>query len=61
MAEVSDRELEAAVKEAAEEGRVPCARALKLARQQGVSPRRIGKACNRAGVKIVDCQLGCFG
>jgi hypothetical protein len=45
----------------ADEGRLACARALGVARRLGVAPGEIGDAANRLGVRIVDCQLGCFG
>jgi len=44
----------------AQEGRIACGQAFALARRLGVAPRDVGDACNRAGVKIVQCQLGCF-
>lgn len=56
---VEDR-LERAVREAAREGRLPCARALELARELKVPPLRVGEAADRLGIKIVACQLGCF-
>ncbi|MHC5034718.1 MAG: hypothetical protein ACYTFZ_06750 [Planctomycetota bacterium] len=61
MTEHLDRRVIEAVEAEAEEGRIPCARALALARRLGVDPKKIGEACNRARVKIVHCQLGCFG
>ncbi|MEW6032079.1 MAG: hypothetical protein AB1645_04250 [Bacillota bacterium] len=51
-----DHELRAA----APDGRIACAAALDLARRLSVSPRKVGAACNRLGLKIVSCQLGCF-
>ncbi len=55
-------ELEDALKEAASpEGHVTCARALALARRLGVEAGRVGEAANRLGLRVVDCQLGCFG
>lgn len=41
--------------------RIECARALALAKKHGVKPIDIGAICNEQDVKIVDCQLGCFG
>jgi len=38
-----------------------CARALALAKKYGVKPIEIGTICDEQKVKIVDCQLGCFG
>ena len=43
------------------EGRLPCARALGIARRLNVSPGEIGDALNRLNFRIIDCQLGCFG
>ena len=43
------------------DGRLSCARAWGIARRLKVSPEEIGDAANRLGVRIVDCQLGCFG
>ncbi|MBC7247449.1 MAG: hypothetical protein H5T73_06695 [Actinobacteria bacterium] len=58
-AEVDDRVLQA-VRERAEEGRIPCAIALELAEELGVPPLEVGKAANALNVKIVQCSLGCF-
>jgi len=38
-----------------------CERALRLATELGVDVRRIGAICQAEAIKIVDCQLGCFG
>ncbi len=58
-ADVEERVLEA-VREKAEEGRIPCAVALKLAEELGVPPIEVGKAANTLNIKIVKCSLGCF-
>ncbi len=58
-ADVEEKVLEA-VKAKAEEGRIPCAVALKLAEELGVPTLEVGKAANALGVKIVACSLGCF-
>lgn len=50
-----------AVKAAAEDRRLACADALAIAARLGVEPRAVGQAANALGIKIVDCQLGCFG
>jgi hypothetical protein len=41
--------------------RLPCAAALDLARRLGIPARQVGDAANELGIKIADCQLGCFG
>jgi hypothetical protein len=57
--EVEERVTET-VKGAAKEGRLPCAVALKLAEEMGITPLEVGKAANALGLKIVKCSLGCF-
>ena len=42
------------------ERRIICADALALAEELGVEPAEIGQLCNREGIKIRGCQLGCF-
>lgn len=37
-----------------------CKAALKLAEELGVTPKTIGGICDRTGIKIRGCQLGCF-
>ncbi|HIE12905.1 MAG TPA: hypothetical protein EYP63_05710 [Desulfotomaculum sp.] len=49
-----------AVTRAAPGKRITCARALELARELKVSPFIVGAACDALGVKIRECQLGCF-
>lgn len=39
---------------------IPCARAFEIHRQHGVALKDIGRICNENGVKICECQLGCF-
>jgi hypothetical protein len=51
----------AAINDAAREGKITCPRALSLANALGLAPAVIGKAANKAGIKITGCQLGCFG
>jgi len=42
------------------DGRIPCARALALAKELGVSAAEVGEAANEMKIKITACQLGCF-
>jgi len=56
-----DKALEEAIlKASGPDRRLPCARAFQVAEEQGVPRARVGEACNRLGVKISRCQLGCF-
>jgi hypothetical protein len=45
---------------AAENGRITCPQALKIAEETGLPPKRIGFFLNKLKIKIVGCQLGCF-
>jgi len=40
--------------------RLSCATAFELAEVHPVTLMEIGESCNRHGIKIVGCQLGCF-
>lgn len=40
--------------------RLSCAAAFELAGTHPVTLKEIGESCNRLGIKIVRCQLGCF-
>jgi hypothetical protein len=39
---------------------ITCAECFDLAERMGVARRVVGEAANRAKVRIVRCQLGCF-
>lgn len=45
----------------ADKGRLTCAEAHQLAEAAGLPLSTIGKLAEDVGVKITDCQLGCFG
>lgn len=49
-----------ALRQAAPEKRITCARAHQLAAELKVSLIVIGAACDSLGIKIGECQLGCF-
>jgi len=44
-----------------ENKKLPCVKALALAKRLKVKPIEIGRTANEMGIKIIDCQLGCFG
>jgi len=54
------RALEEAMRQAASDGRLPCAAAFGLARKFSLSTGVVGETANRLGIKISKCQLGCF-
>jgi tRNA-Thr(GGU) m(6)t(6)A37 methyltransferase TsaA len=41
-------------------GKLPCPVAYKLSREVGVGLRQLGQLANDEGIKISQCQLGCF-
>jgi hypothetical protein len=53
-------EIIAKLKDAAKDGKIPCAMAFKIAKECGVSTREIGNLLNQVKIKISSCQLGCF-
>lgn len=56
-----DEKLAEEVRRRAPERRLACAVALDIAERLGIPPIEVGQAANELGMKIVDCQLGCFG
>ncbi len=41
-------------------GKLSCFAARKIAENLGVSYKEVGEAANKLGIRIRDCQLGCF-
>jgi hypothetical protein len=56
-----DEAIKQKIESLAKNGQLSCAEAIKLANTEAVSPLCIGRVANAAGVKIIACQLGCFG
>jgi len=44
----------------ADNGSIPCAVARKIAEEMDISYREVGAAADELGIKIRDCELGCF-
>lgn len=61
LAEKDQQELHRQLQELAEDGTLGCPVGLALARRLGVNPLQVGWAADDLGIRIVDCQLGCFG
>ena len=53
-------QLEGAVKAAAKDGYVACPTAWKTAKEAGVSRLDVGVMIDKLGMRVTDCQLGCF-
>lgn len=52
---------ETTLREKARDGVISCQAALKAAGDLSMSPREIGQTLDALEIKIVECQLGCFG
>ena len=44
----------------AKDGNINCTQALAIAKKFDVSPKEIGAEIDKLGIKIRNCQLGCF-
>jgi hypothetical protein len=55
-----DEKLLQALREASIEGKLSCGQAWALAEQLQVPRKVIGEAADQLGIKVKDCQLGCF-
>ena len=45
---------------AGDEKRLGCGEAFKIARDLDVSLAEVGRTCDELGIKMMQCQLGCF-
>jgi hypothetical protein len=52
--------LEKAVMDSLVGGYLPCPVALKLSGSLGIDPGEVGDMVDRLGIRITNCQLGCF-
>lgn len=59
-AESVSEELEAAIRSALTDGRLPCADAFRIAREFKLAKIRVSSACEKLKIKISACQLGAF-
>ena len=57
---MSQEEIKARIRAAAPESRIPCAAAMNLAKDLGISRKQMGELLNELRIKIIQCQLGCF-
>jgi hypothetical protein len=53
-------QIEQEVRQAAADGRISCHDARALAEKLGVAYDEVGKACDKLGIKLHSCELGCF-
>ena len=53
-------ELQDEILNASKDGDINCAQALAIARKLGIPPKEVGAVIDELGIKIHNCQLGCF-
>jgi len=58
---MTDEAIREALQSLVKDGMLACKDALATATRLGISPGRIGQVCNRHEIRIINCQLGCFG
>ena len=56
-----DTDLQMEIAKSLVEGKLPCSAAFKIATKAETSPRTVGDKADELGIRIVGCQLGCFG
>lgn len=49
------------IEKQAENRGLDCEKAMELAKRLSIGNKEIGERCNELGIKIRNCQLGCFG
>ncbi len=56
-----EERLAAELRRRSRDGRIACPAALAIAEELGLPRLAVGRAADELGLKISDCQLGCFG
>ena len=57
---MKQEEIIAKLKETAKDGKISCAMAFKIAKENGISTKEVGGLLNQLKIKIAHCQLVCF-
>ena len=55
-----DKAIQEALRNASEDGRIPCAKAFQVAEEFKITKKKVGEILNELGIRIRQCQLGCF-
>ena len=56
----AEEELRLRLKRESVDGRIPCSSALRIAAELELDPEVVGEVLDELGIKIIQCQLGCF-
>ncbi|MEW6107927.1 MAG: hypothetical protein AB1632_01985 [Nitrospirota bacterium] len=57
---INKKRLKEEMYDKAVDGKISCAAAMKIAKDLGISYAEVGAEANELGIKIKNCQLGCF-
>ena len=55
-----DKAIRETLQRAAEDGKIPCAKAFQIAEEFKITKKKVGEILNDLGIRIKQCQLGCF-
>ncbi|MCK4304643.1 MAG: hypothetical protein KAY24_10440 [Candidatus Eisenbacteria sp.] len=58
---MTDQEILDTMQPLLKNGMLRCKDALALAAELQIKPNLIGRVCNLNDIRIINCQLGCFG
>ena len=60
LSQEAQAQLADAVKSSLKDGHLPCGTAFKIARDAGVPKIAVGEMTDRLGIRVSNCQIGCF-
>ncbi len=55
-----EAEIEQKIRDSLVNGKLPCAMAFRIAEELDIAPFSVKDATDELGIKISQCQLGCF-
>lgn len=58
---MTDQEILEAIRPLVRDGHLTCKDALELAAKLQIKPTQIGRICDSSEIRLINCQLGCFG
>jgi hypothetical protein len=55
-----DKTIEEALRNASEDKKIPCAKVFQVAEEFRIPKKKAGDILNAMGIRVKQCQLGCF-
>ena len=55
-----DKTIEEALRNASEDEKIPCAKVFQVAEEFKIPKKKAGDILNELGIRVKQCQLGCF-